>query len=57
MKCCTTLLEYNRLVIVLSNPLLNMGKTFKLYKMHNRPIPKQNKIQTNLIIGKILDKW
>lgn len=46
---CTTLLEYDRLVIVLSIPLLDRGKTFELYKMHTLPIPNQNNNQTNLL--------
>lgn len=45
----TTLLEYDRLVIVLSIPLLDRGKTFELYKMHTLPIPNQNNNQTNLL--------
>lgn len=39
---CTTFLEYDRLVIALSIPLLDWGKTFELYKMHTPPIPNQN---------------
>lgn len=46
---CTTLLEYDRLVIVLSIPLLDREKMFELYKMHTLPIPNQNNNQTNLL--------
>ncbi|ESP03464.1 hypothetical protein LOTGIDRAFT_171401 [Lottia gigantea] len=41
---CVTIIENNKIIVVLNIPLLDSDRVFEIYKIHNLPLPMTNKL-------------